>query len=277
MRHGLCVASTGTYSDPRNVVALAEEAEAAGWEALFYWDHLAFVWGSPSADPWVTLAAVAARTSSILVGTNVTPLPRRRVHVLAHQVATLDVLSGGRTVFGAAIGGIPAEFTAFGESEDARVRAAMLDEGLDVLRGLWAGERVDHHGLHYTVDGVTLAPRPLQERLPIWIGGNSAPAVRRAARYDGWSADTTGMEGMTRSAEDVAESVETIRRLRGGLDGFDVAVMGHVEGAIRIRPPHTPGRARPGGSRTSTTAEATSTRCARGSEPAHRDPFRAIS
>ena len=229
MRHGLCVASTGTYSDPRKVVALAEEAEAAGWEALLYWDHLAFVWGPPSADPWVTLAAVAARTSSLLVGTNVTPLPRRRVHVLAHQVATLDVLSGGRTIFGAAIGGIPEEFTAFGEPEDARIRAAMLDEGLDVLRSLWAGDRVDHHGTHYTVAGITLAPRPVQERLPIWIGGNSAPALRRAARYDGWSADTTNMEGMTRSPEEVAQSLETIRGLRGSLDGFDVAVMGHVE------------------------------------------------
>ena len=177
----------------------------------------------------MTLAAVAARTSSLVVGTNVTPLPRRRVHVLAHQVATLDVLSGGRTVFGAAIGGIPEEFAAFGEPEDARVRAAMLDEGLEVLRALWAGERVEHRGAHYTVDGVTLAPLPVQEPLPIWIGGNSGPALRRAARYDGWSADTTNMEGFTRSPEDVAESLETIRGLRGGLHGFDVAVMGHVE------------------------------------------------
>ncbi len=236
MRHGLCVASIGTWADPRNVVALAEEAEAAGWEALLYWDHLAFVWGQPSADPWVTLAAVGARTSSLLLGTNVTPLPRRRVHVLAHQVATLDVLTGGRVVFGAAIGGIPEEFTAFGEPADARERAAMLDEGLEVLRALWSGERVDHHGRHYTVDGVELRPRPVQERVPIWIGGNSPPAVRRAARYDGWSADTTNLQGMTRSADDVAASVETIRGLRGTLEGFDVAVMGHIEPGDRATP-----------------------------------------
>jgi alkanesulfonate monooxygenase SsuD/methylene tetrahydromethanopterin reductase-like flavin-dependent oxidoreductase (luciferase family) len=236
MRHGLCVASTGTWADPRNVVALAEEAEAAGWEALLYWDHLAFVWGPPSADPWVTLAAVAARTASLVLGTNVTPLPRRRVHVLAHQVATLDVLDGGRTVFGAAIGGVPEEFTAFGESGDARARAAMLDEGLEVLRALWAGERVAHHGDHYTVEGVELRPRPVQERLPIWIGGNSTPALRRAARYDGWSADTTNLEGMTRTPAEVARSVEEIRSLRGGLDGFDVAVMGHVERGDRETP-----------------------------------------
>lgn len=236
MRYGLCVANAGTWSDPRAVVALAEEAEAAGWEALLYWDHLAFVWGSPSADAWVTLAAVAARTSTLVLGTNVTPLPRRRVHVLAHQVATLDVLSGGRTVFGAAIGGKPDEFTAFGETGDARERAEMLDEGLEVLRGLWSGDRVTHRGAHYTVEGVALRPRPVQERLPIWIGGNSPRAVRRAARYDGWSADTTNLEGMTSSPDDVARSVETIRDLRGGLDGFDVAVMGHVERGDRETP-----------------------------------------
>jgi alkanesulfonate monooxygenase SsuD/methylene tetrahydromethanopterin reductase-like flavin-dependent oxidoreductase (luciferase family) len=93
------------------VVALAEEAEQAGWEGLLVWDHLGFVWGPPAADPWVTLAAVAARTSSLVLGTNVTPVPRRRPHVLAHQVATLDVLSGGRVVFAAGIGGVASEFT----------------------------------------------------------------------------------------------------------------------------------------------------------------------
>jgi probable F420-dependent oxidoreductase len=229
VRHGLCLANIGSYADPRTVVALAEEAEAAGWEALLVWDHLGFVWGPPAADPWVTLAAVAARTSSLVLGTNVTPLPRRRPQVLAHQVATLDVLSGGRVVFAAGIGGIAAEFTSFGEEGDARVRAEMLDEGLEVLRRLWSGERVDHRGPHYTVDGVTLAPRPVQERLPIWIGGNSKPARRRAARYDGWAADTTNPEGMTLSPDEVAEGVETIRALRSSGDGFDVVVMGHVE------------------------------------------------
>jgi probable F420-dependent oxidoreductase len=236
VRHGLCLANVGTYSDPRTVVALAEEAERADWEALLVWDHLGFVWGPPAADPWVTLAAVAARTSSLLVGTNITPVPRRRPHVLAHQVATLDVLSGGRVVFAAGIGGIPSEFTSFGEEGDARVRAEMLDEGLEVLRGLWTGGPVDHRGRFYTVDGVTLAPRPLQEHLPIWIGGNSTPALRRAARHDGWAADTTNPEGMTLSPEDVARSVEIIRGLRTSEQPFDVVVMGHVERGDRDTP-----------------------------------------
>jgi probable F420-dependent oxidoreductase len=229
MRYGLCLANMGTYADPRNVVALAERAEAAGWEALLVWDHLAFVWGPPASDPWVTLAAVASRTERLVLGTNVTPVPRRRPHVLAHQVATLDVLSGGRAVLAAGIGGVESEFTAFGEPAEARLRAELLDEGLEVLRGLWSGEQVDHRGAHYVVDGVRLQPRPLQDRLPIWIGGNSRPALRRAARYDGWAADTARPDGMSMSPEELARSVSLIQAEREADEPFDVVVNGHLD------------------------------------------------
>src|ERR687888_41189 len=73
---------------------------------------------------------------------------------------------------------------------DARVRAELLDEGLERLRRLWSGEEVTHAGSHFTVDGVTLAPEPVQERVPIWIGGNRPASLRRAARWDGWLADS---------------------------------------------------------------------------------------
>jgi probable F420-dependent oxidoreductase len=222
VRYGICLANFGTYGDPRNVLAIAEEAEANGWEALLLWDHLSFVWGPPAADPWMTLAAVAARTERLVLGTNLTSLPRRRPHVLAHQVVTLDVLSGGRAVFAAGIGGPENEFTAFGQPADARLRAAMLDEGLEVVRGLWAGEPVTFHGVHYTVEGVELKPRPVQEHIPIWIGGNSPPALRRAARFDGWAADSESPEGMRLSTDDVAERVAAI----GRSDRFDVVVNG---------------------------------------------------
>jgi alkanesulfonate monooxygenase SsuD/methylene tetrahydromethanopterin reductase-like flavin-dependent oxidoreductase (luciferase family) len=141
------------------------------------------------------------------------------------------VLSGGRVVFGAGIGGIASEFTAFGEDADARTRADQLDEGLEVLRRLWSGDRVDHHGRHYTVDGVTLAPRPAQEQVPIWIGGNSTRALRRAPRFDGWAADTTNQVGMSKTPGDVERALVTVREARGHLDGFDVAVMGHADHA----------------------------------------------
>jgi probable F420-dependent oxidoreductase len=227
MRHGLLAANVGAYSDPRNVVRVAQAAEAAGWEALVLWDHLAFVWGPPSADPWVTLAAVAASTSKLRIGTGITPVPRRRPHVLAHQVATLDVLSGGRVFFGAGLGGVVSEFESFGEESDAKLRAEKLDEGLDLLRRLWSGDRVEHRGAHYVVDGVTLAPAPVQEPLPIWIGGNSTRARARAARFDGWFADTSDPHQMSMSPETLAGHVAGL----GRGDGFDVVVHGYADRA----------------------------------------------
>jgi alkanesulfonate monooxygenase SsuD/methylene tetrahydromethanopterin reductase-like flavin-dependent oxidoreductase (luciferase family) len=225
VRYGICLANIGTYSDPSVGVGVAEVAEASGWDGVFIWDHLAFVWGPPAADPWITLAAVASATSRVRLGTAVTPVARRRPHVLAHQVATLDVLSGGRVIFGAGLGGSKSEFGKFGEPTDDKVRAAMLDEGLDVMRALWSGEEVTHRGAHYTVDGVTLGARPLQERLPVWIGGNRPPSLRRAARWDGWLADSSDPTGMTLSPDDVARSIERI----GREDGFDVAVLGQMD------------------------------------------------
>ena len=108
---------------------LAEQAEQSGWEALFLWDHLAWVWDGPAVDPWVTLGAVAARTERLLLGTGVTPVPRRRPQVLAVQVATLDDLSGGRAVLGAGLGGKRKEFEEFGESFDRERRWQLLEEG----------------------------------------------------------------------------------------------------------------------------------------------------
>src|ERR671934_2655540 len=123
MRYGICLANIGSYADPRVGVRVAQTAEAAGWDGVFIWDHLALVWGPPAADPWTTLAAIAPATSRVRIGTAVTPVARRRPHVLAHQVATLDVLSSGRVIFGAGLGGSKSEFGKFGEPADDRVRA----------------------------------------------------------------------------------------------------------------------------------------------------------
>jgi alkanesulfonate monooxygenase SsuD/methylene tetrahydromethanopterin reductase-like flavin-dependent oxidoreductase (luciferase family) len=225
MRHGICLANAGSYSHPHVAIEVAQAAEASGWDGIFLWDHLAFVWGPPAADPWTTLAAISTSTERLRLGTAVTPVARRRPQVLANQIATLDVLSGGRVVFGAGLGGAPSEFGKFGEPTDARVRAAMLDEGLEVMRKLWSGAEVSHHGEHYTVDRVTLAPAPLQDRLPVWIGGNKPPSVRRAARWDGWIPDSAHPPEFGATPEDVVRGLEVISALRS-LDGFEVAVLG---------------------------------------------------
>jgi probable F420-dependent oxidoreductase len=222
VRYGICLANIGSYSDPNVGVRVAKAADSAGWDGVFIWDHLAFVWDAPAADPWITLSAIATATSRVRIGTAVTPVARRRPQVLAHELATLDRLSGGRVIFGAGLGGSPREFGNFGEPTDAKVRAEMLDEGLDVMQQLWSGEQVSHRGKHYTVDGVTFAPTPVQEHIPIWIGGNRPASLRRAARWDGWIADSAAPTGEMLSPDDIARSTEVI----GREDGFDIAVLG---------------------------------------------------
>ncbi len=233
MRYGIVTANLGDCADPGVAVRLARAAEASGWEAFFVWDHLGFVRGVPSGDPWVILSAIAASTTHLKLGLAVTPLARRRPQIVANALTSLDLLSGARVIFGAGLGGDPEEFTAFGETGDAKERAAMLDEGLTVLDGLWSGETVTHRGQHYAVEGVSLAPRPLQRpRIPIWIGGESTPALRRAARWDGWLVPATGLDGrptMFKSPERVAEMVAQIRRYRTTEAPFEVVVDGYSE------------------------------------------------
>jgi alkanesulfonate monooxygenase SsuD/methylene tetrahydromethanopterin reductase-like flavin-dependent oxidoreductase (luciferase family) len=226
MRYGLSAANFGTYAEPARVAELAAAAEEAGWDGLFLWDHLSFVWGPPAGDPWLLLAVAAQATERLRVGTHVTPLARRRVQDVALTIATLDRLSGGRLVFGAGLGGNRRELEAFAEETDDRARAERLDEGLDVLRRLLDGGRVRHRGPHLVVDDVTLAPPPLQQPLPIWIGGNAPRPVRRAARFDGWAANSSYVDHMTLEPDDIAERLETIAAARRSLDGFDVAVQG---------------------------------------------------
>jgi probable F420-dependent oxidoreductase len=228
MHYGINIANLGEYADPRIIVQLAQAAEAAGWEALFVWDHLAFAWSVPSGDPWVILSAVAQVTTRIKIGTAVTPLPRRRPQVLANTIATLDLLSAGRTIFGVGLGGVAGEFTAFGEDADLHHRAQQLDEGLDILNKLWSGEKVNHQGAHYTVSDITLAPLPVQRpRVPIWVGGESHPALRRAARWDGWIIGGDSQEGqMVKTPEQLADSITYIRQHRISSEPFEIALSG---------------------------------------------------
>jgi alkanesulfonate monooxygenase SsuD/methylene tetrahydromethanopterin reductase-like flavin-dependent oxidoreductase (luciferase family) len=153
------------------------------------WDHLLAWNGNVVADPWTLLAAIAVSTERIRLGTMVTPLPRRRPWQVVRQVVTLDHLSGGRAVLGVGLGFPPKEeFEVFGEPGDARERAELLDEALDVVTGLMTGEPFTYDGRHFHLDGVEFAPRPLQEpRVPIWVAGSwpARPPFRRAARYDG--------------------------------------------------------------------------------------------
>src|SRR5579884_3931949 len=141
MRYALNLPAFGEFADVRVLAALAREAEDAGWDGFFIWDHIQSERGRSVADPWVALAAIAVKTERIRIGALVTPLPRRRPWKFARETATLDHLSGGRLIVGVGIGGEwYREYSAFGEPVDDKTHAAQLDEGLDVLVGLWSGE-----------------------------------------------------------------------------------------------------------------------------------------
>lgn len=223
MRYGLFLPPFGELANPRLVAELAAEAEASGWDGFFLWDHVQYHEGEPVADPWVALAAVAAATTRVRIGPLVTPLARRRPQVLARQTTTLDHLSGGRLSLGVGLGGDGRrELSAFGEETDARRRAALLDEGLELLQELWTGEQVHHDGPGYRADGVRFLPRPVQRpRIPIWVGlkwPNRAP-LRRAARYE-------GVFPIELEPEDLPGLIGEVRDLRSTEEPFDIVVRG---------------------------------------------------
>jgi alkanesulfonate monooxygenase SsuD/methylene tetrahydromethanopterin reductase-like flavin-dependent oxidoreductase (luciferase family) len=207
-QRGLFVPPFDALADPRVVADLAVDAEAAGWDGFFVWDHL--LYADPVraiADPWVCCAAVAARTTRLVLGPMVTPLSRRRPHVLARQAASLDLLSNGRLVLGFGLGddGDVGELSRFGEETDAKTRAAMLDEGLELLAGLLSGARVQHEGTYFTARHVELLPPATRPGgIPVWIAGrwpNRAP-LRRAARWDGLFVIGTDAPADVRAASD---------------------------------------------------------------------------
>lgn len=196
MRCGLALPTGGECADPAFLVELACLAESTGWDGVFLEDYICFQGDAtaPTCDPWVALAGVAVRTTRIRLGTMVTPLARRRPWKVAREATSLDLLSGGRMVLGVGLGDTgehvlgDASFSAFEEVGDPRVRARMLDEGLDVIAGLFTAEPFSYAGEHYTVRDVVFRPAPVRRpRIPIWVGGGYPyrGPTRRAARWDG--------------------------------------------------------------------------------------------
>ena len=240
----------GPFGDARTIASLAREAESAGWDGFFLWDHIAPIDEAGSfpacADPWLALAAAAMQTSSIKLGTTVTPLPRRRPHKLARETVTLDRLSNGRLILGVGVGLGRSEWDHLGEETSLRSRGRMLDEGLDILSGLWSGEPFQFDGEHYHIEQTQFLPPSLQQpRIPIWVGGGwpHKRPFRRMARWDGMFPlfDVFGPEQEPVFAEAVAFVLSERQRL--GLDGpFDVIKMGMTPGddpaeaAARLNP-----------------------------------------
>ncbi len=180
--------AVGAYSagvpSGRELADFARTAEAVGFDSVQVGDHIQ--WHAPIIESTVLLATFAAVTTRVRIASDVVILPLRDPVLIAKTVASLDVLSGGRMIFGVGVGGDhPGEYAAM--RVPLAERGARANESLEIVRGLWANERFSYAGRHYTVQDVGIAPRPLQPSLPIWVGGTSDAALRRAARYgDGW-------------------------------------------------------------------------------------------
>lgn len=168
----------------REQLELSLIAEQAGWDGVFVWE------ASYGVDAWGLLCAIAARTERVRLGTMLTPLPWRRPWKVASQVATLDQLSGGRAILTVGLGAFTEDLPRTGEESDLRLRAAMLDEGIDLMRELWHGSGTYHGQVFDTTfersDQVQVA-RPLQSRVPIWVVGlwPRPKSMRRVLRCDG--------------------------------------------------------------------------------------------
>ncbi|WP_182111554.1 MULTISPECIES: LLM class flavin-dependent oxidoreductase [unclassified Actinotalea] len=233
MRYGF----VGSYGDVAQVLEMGQEAQAHGWDGFFTWDGIS-VGPMDTWDPWVVLGAVATRTSTVRLGAMIFPLARRRPWKVAREALTVDHLSGGRLVLPVGLG--VTDDGGFGrvsgEPATARERAERLDEALAILDLAATGEPFSFDGAHYRVDGLHIAPPPVQRpRIPVWpvAGWPSPRSMARAARWDGAVLQRTGSEEEL-TVDDVAAATRWLHERRAALaaDGhpvppeFDVVTQG---------------------------------------------------
>ena len=240
MNFGIYLPNFGPYGNAATLASLARDAENAGWDGFFLWDHIA---GYPldMVDSWVALTAVSLNTSKIRIGTTVTPLPRRRPWKLAREAVSLDHLSNGRLILSVGIGLGEAEWDHLDEETNLKARGQMLDEALTIVDGLWQGEPFSFSGEHYNIQDVHFLPKPKQNpRIPIWVGGfwpNKRPFLR-AAQWEGMFPLFQTHEPKE-ELEQLAAAVDFVHSQRETEEGFDVVMTGFTDGddgIDKIRP-----------------------------------------
>ncbi len=198
MKYGVAFANIGAFTDPVEAIRLAVAAETAGFESIWTVDHVVVPGGYQSTypydptgrlpsgegsvfpDPLIWLAYIAARTTSLRLGTGILIVPQRNPLVLAKELATLDSLSGGRMILGAGIGWLEEEFDALGVPFVDR--AVRMEESIGAMRALWGEEQASFDGLTTKFSNCYLRPQPPGGTIPVHIGGHSRAAARRAGR-----------------------------------------------------------------------------------------------
>jgi alkanesulfonate monooxygenase SsuD/methylene tetrahydromethanopterin reductase-like flavin-dependent oxidoreductase (luciferase family) len=243
MQYGLTLPNVGACGDAQTLTMLAQEAEAAGWDGIFVWDCVHVAYDDPAlrpmCDPWIALATMATRTERVRLGTMVTPLARRRPWKLARETVTLDRLSHGRLILPVGLGSLhDGGFSRVGEDTDRKIRAQRLDEGLDILTGLWSGQPFSYKGQHYHVREMAFLPPPMQSpRIPIWVVGAwpRPKSMHRALRYDGVLPakmhDDGTFSAMTRA--DLQAMKAFIAEQRAQTTPFDIVMEGETPGDDR--------------------------------------------
>jgi hypothetical protein len=214
---------------PSVQVEQAVIAEQAGWDGIFVWE------GPHGADAWSLLAAMAMRTERVRLGTMLTPLPWRRPWKVASQAATLDVLSGGRAILSVGLG---AEIGSQGEVTDRRIRADLLDDGIDIVTGLWSGRELIEGRRHRVELGQGFDTlRPVQQpRIPIWVVGvwPRMKSMRRVLRCDGLipyvKPKEASDEGRITTPDDIRAMIAWLDANGGRRPGFDVITEGETPG-----------------------------------------------
>jgi probable F420-dependent oxidoreductase len=220
---GLFAINSHACAEPENAARIATLAEQLGYDSLWAGEHVVVPSprvapspmepDEPILDPFVTLAPVAALTDRVRLGVGVVILPQRNPLVLAKQVASLDVLCGGRLVLGVGVGYLEPEMRAVGVPMEGR--GSRADEYLAAMRSLWEDPAPAYRGRYVEFEGVDAHPRPVQRPLPVVVGGHTRAAHRRAARVgEGWYGFMVGLRAMAEQRELMREAIAESGRER---------------------------------------------------------------
>jgi len=228
MQIGVHLPHVGRKAGPAAIRDAAIQAEELGFADVWVSEHIILPKGAPYPpspifyEPVLTLTWAAAFTKKIRLGTTVLVLPMRHPIPLAKELATLQLLSEGRLILGAGVGWMEAEFNALGVPFKERGRR--MDEGLAMMRAVWTQDPVTFEAKYIDAEIVDMRMRPQPPHIPIWIGGQSDPAIARSLRHDGWHGSRTTPEqavGVVQRLRAVRPEPEFTISLRSSWDGQD--------------------------------------------------------